>query len=52
MKPCIIFDSFNNDPGAKEYDTKRQVTDPISGGASGIFWTITHFYEGLLQIFQ
>ncbi|RDB19239.1 Sterol 3-beta-glucosyltransferase UGT80A2 [Hypsizygus marmoreus] len=35
----------------KEYDTRKQVTDPITGGASAIFWTITHYYAGIAEIF-
>ncbi|OCF77518.1 hypothetical protein I204_01506 [Kwoniella mangroviensis CBS 8886] len=36
---------------AKEYDSKRRVVDPISGGASAIFGTITGYYAGIAQIF-
>ncbi|KAL0575377.1 hypothetical protein V5O48_006590 [Marasmius crinis-equi] len=35
----------------KEYIlTKKGVTDPISGGATAVFWTVTHVYEGLVQL--
>ncbi|KAF5386949.1 hypothetical protein D9615_002027 [Tricholomella constricta] len=29
----------------------RQVSDPVTGGASAIFWTITHYYAGIAEIF-
>ncbi|THU98408.1 glycosyltransferase family 1 protein [Dendrothele bispora CBS 962.96] len=35
----------------KEYQTRRPVTDPVTGGASAIFWTVTHYYGGIAQIF-
>ncbi|TFK67117.1 glycosyltransferase family 1 protein [Pluteus cervinus] len=35
----------------KEYHSKHKVSDPISGGASGIFWTITNYYSSIAQIF-
>lgn len=38
-------------PGSKDYDTRKQVTDPVTGGASAIFWTITHYYAGIAEIF-
>ncbi|KAL0069223.1 hypothetical protein AAF712_003586 [Marasmius tenuissimus] len=35
---------------SKEYTlTKTLVTDPISGSATAIFWTLTHLYEGIVQ---
>lgn len=37
--------------GAKEYETRRKVSDPVTGGASAIFWTVTHYYAGIAQIF-
>lgn len=37
--------------GTKEYDTRKKVTDPVTGGASAIFWTITHYYAGIAEIF-
>nr|XP_019043873.1 hypothetical protein I302_07144 [Kwoniella bestiolae CBS 10118]OCF22803.1 hypothetical protein I302_07144 [Kwoniella bestiolae CBS 10118] len=36
---------------AKEYDSKRRVVDPISGGATAILGTITGYYAGIAQIF-
>ncbi|KAJ7063648.1 glycosyltransferase family 1 protein [Mycena amicta] len=35
----------------KEYDTRKEVSDPVTGGASAIFWTVTHYYAGIAQIF-
>ncbi|KAJ7582522.1 glycosyltransferase family 1 protein [Mycena floridula] len=35
----------------KEYDTQKPVSDPITGGASAIFWTVTHYYGGIAEIF-
>ncbi|KAF9464545.1 glycosyltransferase family 1 protein [Collybia nuda] len=35
----------------KEYDTHKKVTDPVTGGAGAIFWTITHYYAGIAEIF-
>ncbi|KAJ7765789.1 glycosyltransferase family 1 protein, partial [Mycena metata] len=35
----------------KEYDTRKEVTDPVTGGASAIYWTVTHWYGGIAQIF-
>ncbi|KAJ7700822.1 glycosyltransferase family 1 protein [Mycena rosella] len=35
----------------KEYDTRKQVSDPVTGGASAIYWTVTHYYAGIAQIF-
>ncbi|KZT36345.1 UDP-Glycosyltransferase/glycogen phosphorylase [Sistotremastrum suecicum HHB10207 ss-3] len=35
----------------KEYETRKKVSDPVTGGASAIFWTITHYYAGIAQIF-
>lgn len=37
--------------GSKEYDTRKKVSDPVSGGASAIYWTITHYYASIAQIF-
>ena len=37
--------------GSKEYDTHRKVSDPITGGGSAIFWTVTHYYGGIAKIF-
>ncbi|KAF9265967.1 glycosyltransferase family 1 protein [Marasmius fiardii PR-910] len=36
---------------SKEYETKSIITDPLTGSATSIFWTVTHFYGGILQIF-
>ncbi|KAF5363232.1 hypothetical protein D9758_008389 [Tetrapyrgos nigripes] len=36
---------------SKEYQTRRPITDPVTGGGSAIFWTITHYYAGIAQIF-
>lgn len=38
-------------PGSKEYDSHKEVTDPVTGSATAIFWTVTHFYAGVAQIF-
>ncbi|KAJ7778801.1 UDP-Glycosyltransferase/glycogen phosphorylase [Mycena maculata] len=35
----------------KEYDTRKQVSDPVTGGASAIYWTVTHWYAGIARIF-
>ncbi|EEB96100.1 hypothetical protein MPER_04820, partial [Moniliophthora perniciosa FA553] len=35
----------------KEYETKTTITDPITGGVSAVFWTVTHFYEGIVHLF-
>ncbi|GLB35572.1 putative glycosyltransferase family 1 protein [Lyophyllum shimeji] len=35
----------------KDYDSQRQVSDPVTGGAGAIFWTITHYYAGIAEIF-
>ncbi|KAG8889576.1 hypothetical protein FRB99_003972, partial [Tulasnella sp. 403] len=35
----------------KEYDTKKQASDPVTGGVSATFWTVTHFYGSIAQIF-
>ncbi|KAH7911918.1 glycosyltransferase family 1 protein [Hygrophoropsis aurantiaca] len=36
---------------SKEYDSRKDITDPITGGGSAIFWTVTHYYAGIAQIF-
>ncbi|KAG8896572.1 hypothetical protein FRB99_008829 [Tulasnella sp. 403] len=36
----------------KEYDTKKQASDPVTDGASATFWTGTHFHNGIAQIFE
>ncbi|KAK4687648.1 hypothetical protein P7C73_g2470, partial [Tremellales sp. Uapishka_1] len=35
----------------KEYDTRRHVSDPLTGGGAAIFSTITNYYAGIAQIF-
>ncbi|KAJ6546815.1 glycosyltransferase family 1 protein [Mycena capillaripes] len=35
----------------KEYDTRKQISDPVTGGAAAIYWTVTHWYGGIAQIF-
>jgi sterol 3beta-glucosyltransferase len=37
--------------GPKEYETRKNVTDPVTGGGSAIFWTVTNYYAGIAQIF-
>jgi sterol 3beta-glucosyltransferase len=37
--------------GVKEYDTHRKVTDPITGGAIAVLWTMTEFSSGIAKIF-
>ncbi|KAJ6630253.1 glycosyltransferase family 1 protein [Mycena sp. CBHHK59/15] len=47
-----LLDMSNLDPHrTKEYDTRKQVSDPVTGGASAIYWTVTHYYAGIAQIF-
>lgn len=29
----------------------KEITDPVTGGVSAIFWTVTHWYGGIAQIF-
>ncbi|KAF7294590.1 Glycosyltransferase family 1 protein [Mycena indigotica] len=36
---------------AKEYETRKEISNPVTGGASAIFWTVTHYYAGIAQIF-
>ncbi|KAK0210173.1 UDP-Glycosyltransferase/glycogen phosphorylase [Desarmillaria ectypa] len=36
---------------SKEYNLHKGVSDPITGGSTAIFWTITHFYGGIAKIF-
>ena len=36
--------------GTKDYNTKKAVTDPLTGGVVGIFWTITGYYGGIASI--
>ncbi|KAK8853459.1 hypothetical protein IAR55_004166 [Kwoniella newhampshirensis] len=35
----------------KEYDSRRSVSDPLTGGASAILSTVTNYYSGIAQIF-
>ncbi|KAJ3732112.1 glycosyltransferase family 1 protein [Lentinula guzmanii] len=35
----------------KEYETYRPSPDPVTGGASAIFWTVTHYYGGIAELF-
>lgn len=37
--------------GPKEYTVLRKISDPLTGGSSAIFWTVTHWYGGIAQIF-
>ena len=37
--------------GSKAYEAHKKVSDPLTGGASAIFWTVTHWYGGIAQIF-
>ncbi|KAJ7932676.1 glycosyltransferase family 1 protein [Mycena leptocephala] len=47
-----LLDISSLDPHrSKEYDTRKQVSDPITGGAGAIYWTVTHWYAGIAQIF-
>ncbi|WVR09693.1 hypothetical protein IAU60_006768 [Kwoniella sp. DSM 27419] len=36
---------------AKEYDSRKGISDPISGGATAILSTVTNYYAGIAQIF-
>ncbi|KAJ3716120.1 glycosyltransferase family 1 protein [Lentinula raphanica] len=36
---------------SKEYETYRPSQDPVTGGASAIFWTVTHYYAGIAELF-
>ncbi|KIJ63362.1 glycosyltransferase family 1 protein [Hydnomerulius pinastri MD-312] len=36
---------------SKEYDSRKDISDPVTGGGSAIFWTVTHYYAGIAQIF-
>ncbi|KAF5392333.1 hypothetical protein D9757_001426 [Collybiopsis confluens] len=35
----------------KEYETYKPPSDPLTGGASAIFWTVTHYYGGIAELF-
>ncbi|WVQ94968.1 hypothetical protein IAU59_002059 [Kwoniella sp. CBS 9459] len=36
---------------AKEYDSRKGISDPLSGGATAILGTVTGYYAGIAQIF-
>lgn len=36
---------------SKEYNTRKKISDPVSGGSTAIFWTVTNYYAGIAQIF-
>ncbi|KAK0227822.1 UDP-Glycosyltransferase/glycogen phosphorylase [Armillaria fumosa] len=36
---------------SKEYNLRKGVSDPLTGGSSAIFWTVTHYYGGIAKIF-
>ncbi|KAK0458622.1 UDP-Glycosyltransferase/glycogen phosphorylase [Desarmillaria tabescens] len=36
---------------SKEYNIRKGVSDPVTGGSSAIFWTVTHYYDGIAKIF-
>ncbi|KAK0441415.1 UDP-Glycosyltransferase/glycogen phosphorylase [Armillaria borealis] len=36
---------------SKEYNLRKGVSDPITGGSSAVFWTITHSCAGVAKIF-
>ncbi|PBK83146.1 glycosyltransferase family 1 protein [Armillaria gallica] len=36
---------------SKEYNLPKGVSDPITGGSSAVFWTITHSCAGVAKIF-
>ncbi|KIK62425.1 glycosyltransferase family 1 protein [Collybiopsis luxurians FD-317 M1] len=36
---------------AKEYETYKPPSDPVTGGVSAIFWTVTHYYQGIAELF-
>ncbi|KAK0185951.1 glycosyltransferase family 1 protein [Armillaria mellea] len=36
---------------SKEYDLRKGVSDPITGGSSAVFWTIIHYCAGVAKIF-
>ncbi|TRM59795.1 glycosyltransferase family 1 protein [Schizophyllum amplum] len=35
----------------KEYESRKTYTDPLSGCAGGVFWTVLHHYAAVAQIF-
>ncbi|KAJ6500720.1 UDP-Glycosyltransferase/glycogen phosphorylase [Mycena sanguinolenta] len=47
-----LLDFSSLDPHrSKEYDTRKEVSNPVTGGASAIYWTITNYYAGIAKIF-
>ncbi|KAF7359127.1 Sterol 3-beta-glucosyltransferase UGT80A2 [Mycena sanguinolenta] len=47
-----VLDFSSLDPHrTKEYDTRKEVSNPVTGGASAIYWTVTHYYAGIAKIF-
>ncbi|PBK62939.1 glycosyltransferase family 1 protein [Armillaria solidipes] len=53
----VLIDARELDMGSldthrsKEYNLRRGVSDPLTGGSSAIFWTVTHYYAGIAKIF-
>ncbi|KAG8898178.1 hypothetical protein FRC00_003165 [Tulasnella sp. 408] len=37
--------------GPKEFDTRKKIQDPITGGLGALFWTLTHLNMGVAEIF-
>ncbi|WVQ83693.1 hypothetical protein IAT38_005837 [Cryptococcus sp. DSM 104549] len=35
----------------KEYDSRKAISDPVTGGATAILSTVTNYYAGIAQIF-
>ncbi|KIO22728.1 glycosyltransferase family 1 protein [Tulasnella calospora MUT 4182] len=35
----------------KEFDTRKKIQDPITGGLGALFWTVTHMHIGVAEIF-
>ncbi|KIY46560.1 glycosyltransferase family 1 protein [Fistulina hepatica ATCC 64428] len=35
----------------KEYELRKVTADPVTGGAGAIFWTVTHYYASIAEIF-
>ncbi|KAG9051113.1 hypothetical protein FS837_011959 [Tulasnella sp. UAMH 9824] len=35
----------------KEFDTRKKIQDPITGGLGALFWTLTHLNMGVAEIF-
>jgi sterol 3beta-glucosyltransferase len=36
---------------SKEYNTRKKIKDPVLGGSTAIFWTVTNYYSGIAKIF-